>query len=192
MVIKSLSPVIVILFLLFISCTSSIYCQSFNPEKTDSLIYSEVREFIDKVNNHYIRNSRYAVFILKGIESDSSNKSFVFSMSYMLNSYDYNKASSSHFFYINTNLVIVKNNNKFNIECLKMFDLKKITEIEQTLIQKKLFPQERGGITYSPQGLILTKHQNKVESVFYKHADFMPRDGLINQENPSGIMLKIK
>jgi hypothetical protein len=182
---------IIAILILFLE-TSSIFGQGFSSEKIDSLIYIESREFINKVNENYINNSKYAVFVIRGIETDTAKNSFSFSLSYILNSYNYNSVSPSHYFFIDTNLIIIALNYNFDIKYLDFFKPEKISEKERIMIQKKLFPKEIGGITYSSKGLLIIKSKDEVTSIFFKDSDLMPRDSQRYIDMPQGIIKKIR
>ncbi len=158
------------------------FSQVLENMKEDNPILVETTRFIDKINNEYINNSRFAVFVIYGIESDSSKK-LCLTISYIMNSYEYEFIESQHYFKYKDNFVIISSSRVFDISLLHDFSPKTITSTDKEKIINTLFPKKRGGITYTAQALLYCIDNNKLSKSFFENSDNLPLDKSIYRKN---------
>ena len=167
------------------------FCHNLRCEKGDTLLVTETLKFIDRINKEYINNSRFAVFVIRGIESDSSSN-FCLTLSYIMNSYEYEFVEPQYFFKLNDNFVLISVSNSFDINLFDGFSPMKITSIEMEIIINTLFPKEIGGITYTAQALQYCQVKDRVNKTFFEDSEKLPRWKSIYRKMPGGTIEKIK
>jgi hypothetical protein len=172
--------------ILFMVCSFKVCSQDLIYDK-EMNFKKAIVEFIDTTNSQkYLNGSKYSVFVMNCYRFDSISKEFCVSIGYILNSYEYKYIAPSHFFTINDKIVLVRIEKGFDISVLEKFDPKIIDDQDKIAILEKLYPEGKGGITYSSQGLIYCESAGKSIKEFFENSDEIPMENSKYKNFPSG------
>ena len=164
-----------ILFILFLLYNTITYSQIeynynvINKKQQDSILMNEINNFIKKVYN-----SKYMIFVIHGYKSDTIKNSFLFSMSYILNDYDYERVNPEYYFELDNKIILVYISNNFNISNFNVFNPQMINESFKKKVINTLSSSERASATYEPPALLYCQKERKVKCTFYKHVEEIP------------------
>ena len=180
----------VIIIFLYFFVTLSLYSQQTN-DKIDTLLRNKVINFIDTINKFYINYDKHAVFVIKSFNVDT-NRNFCFSMSFILNAYEYKYIEPNYYFKYQDNIVLISFGNMFDKSIFNVFLPEKINAETKIKIMDKLCPKEEAA-TYEPPGFLICRINDNIKDTFFENADEIPLEESIFKNFPEGgATIKIK
>jgi hypothetical protein len=148
----------------------------------------KIGAFINKVNKE--NNSKKKIlYVIRVYEYDSIDHNYSFSMSYILNSIEYDIVKPTHYFMIRENAIILSPSYP-NVESVfTKCGIKIIGKEEIELLSNYLYPCSNGKmqVIYEPQGMTYCKKRENVKITYYPYVGNMPGIAQIYLTNPMEI-----
>jgi len=182
-------------FKLFIALVLIVYCKNTMAQKTNEksiatinkILITKIREKVDSLykNDTYLnKHNLKPVYVLYIDRLNERKKSFVFSMTTMLNHYELKGTNSSHKLCFSDKVVIIRFNHKIINPNLinEVFD--KLAENEIDNLSKKLLKSINGNEIVGPRKAILYTYKNgKYKEKWYDDKYTLPLElGFLDDE----------
>ena len=141
----------------------------------EQILKEQVELFVNQINKER-DDRRDILYVIKVFEYDTVRHDFCFSMSYILNSIEYNAMRLTHYFKIGENAVVLNAINIHVVSMFKSFSIKTIEKEDIALLINYLTPSYNGKIVvrYDPQGMIFCKKEENIKKTYYPYARSMP------------------
>ncbi len=114
--------------------------------------------FIDTTRATHNKKNKNFVYVLKLFHKEKND--FCFSISYILNTADYNLVHPNYFIDFSDEIVLIETDSIKDKQIISGFNFKKITDKDKERVLNKLYPSEDGGWTYSAY-IYTYYHDNK-------------------------------
>lgn len=161
--------------LLFICCNTILAQKSLNQEFEKSVSRS-INSFIDTINAKRSESSitQHRVFIIYFHELDIEEKSFIFSISYIMNSSELQDMNSSYYYKYRDNFAVVRFNNNIKNKQIVMFKL--LNKESRNEIEKKLFDNSKpyNFITGVSEAAVYKFKNTKIQVKFFEKYEKLP------------------
>lgn len=171
------------LLILLLTGSFSAYANNRDSCNTANTIKGAVQSLIDKVHGDDPKTPYY-VFVLRFYHLDEHLLDISFTLSFIINSYDFDEVTPSYYFKLGKDVILVQNDTSFvkelDSEQLKDLNFKRINDSDRSEIIKMLYPADHSkSILLHPCSLVFSTMACKTDIEYYDYFDDVPVDRMI-------------
>ena len=140
----------------------------------------QIETFINQINKG--RKSNEILYVIKVYNYDTISHDYCFSMSYILNSHEYNTIKLTHYFMIGNDAVVLNASNPDIESIFSKCSIKAIGKEDVDMLINHLIPYPNSAL-YEPSGMTYCKREKNIINTYYPFKIGMPMGSQIEFSN---------